>query len=151
MYVVNQGPSYTAPVIGEAEGVYVFYGYGRAYPSVRRLLSRFGLARGGYRSGVAIGVSAIVYRISRLFPRGGIGDIATAGALASWDGRVHGGMFGAGQRLSHRPVIASRRPGRRDPAASLNAAVRPHRMGGGRCTSMPAAGRGASAAQGAAA
>ncbi len=31
MYVVNQGPSYTAPVIGEAEGVYDT-GYRRAYP-----------------------------------------------------------------------------------------------------------------------
>lgn len=31
MYVVNQGPSYTAPVIGEAEGVYD-YGYRRSYP-----------------------------------------------------------------------------------------------------------------------
>ena len=31
MYVVNQGPSYTAPVTGEAEDVYD-YGYRRAYP-----------------------------------------------------------------------------------------------------------------------
>lgn len=33
MYIVNQGPTYTAPVIGAAEGV-VEYGYRRSYPFV---------------------------------------------------------------------------------------------------------------------
>ena len=44
MYVVNQGPSYTAPVIGEPEGV-IEYGF-------RRLFPFFGHARKHYHHGM---------------------------------------------------------------------------------------------------
>jgi hypothetical protein len=136
MYVVNQGPSYTAPVIGEAEGVYDT-GYRRAYPYLgdggvrwhRRHWQRGYGYRGhgyGYR-GHRYGYRNYGYGARFGYRAGWRARHAVVGHGGAWRGgmhRVHGprmGMHGPRHMHMHR-MHMNRMPG----------VVHPRHMGGPR-------------------
>jgi hypothetical protein len=134
MYVVNQGPSYTEPVVGEAEGV-VETGYRRAYPYLgggevrwhRRHWQRgYGHSGYGYRHhGQRYGYRDYGYR-SRAFAPG----FRHGGRYSMRHPMVGPGGIYRGPRY-RTGLIVPKRWGGAIPPRHWNAAVRPHRMGGG--------------------
>jgi hypothetical protein len=124
MYVVNQGPAYAAPVVGEAEGVYDT-GYRRAYPHYGdgglRWHRRHWHHRGhGYRHH---GYRHHGYRGYR-------GGFAYRHGWRARHPMVGPGGIYRGPRY-RTGLIVPKRWGGAIPPRHWNAAVRPHRMGGG--------------------
>jgi len=133
MYVVNQGPTFTEPVIGEAEGVYD-YGYRRAYPHYseggirwhRRLWQR-GYGYRGHRQhlGLRHGYRHHGYRHSLRYSM----RHPMVAPRPSWRGgmhRMHGprmGMHGPRHMNMHRMHMMHRMPMNRMPGVV-------HPMGG---------------------
>ncbi|MEA2874516.1 MAG: hypothetical protein QOH67_4664 [Hyphomicrobiales bacterium] len=130
MYVVNQGPTYTDPVVGEAEGV-VESGYGRPYPY---------LGEGGVRWHRRHWQRGYGYRGYRH----GLGYRHGFGLRHGY--RHHGFRYGGRYSMRHPMVgpggiyrgpryrtglIIPKRWGGAIPPRHWNAAVRPHHMGGG--------------------
>jgi hypothetical protein len=103
MYVVNQGPSYTEPVVGEAEGV-VELGYSRPYPYLGgggvRWHRGYGHRSYGYRS------QGYGYRGHRYGYRS-YGHGARFGYRSGWRARHaivgHGGIWRGGMHRMHGP------------------------------------------------